>query len=315
MIRVLLATTVLAAGLSGAAFAQDATKPAVADPAKATAGGSMSTAPEQILASSVLGKTVYTGADEEGEAIGEVSDVVINSTAGAEALIVGVGGFLGVGEKNVAIGFDRVTWSDRDGQRILVVSATKEDLQAAPPFERKDIMDGAVATGSEAEGVTTTEAPTNPAVSTDENAEIEQPQLGTTPQMTDPEMPAVDPGTTASNTKPELTMVDPSLLSADKLIGTEVKVADDSKIGEIGDVIMTKDGKVEAYIIDVGGFLGVGQKQVAMSAASVQVMADATGAMMIYSPFTKEQLENHVAYDADAYKANPSGVVLNTPSN
>jgi len=44
-------------------------------------------------------------------------------------------------------------------------------------------------------------------------------------------------------------------------------------------------------------------------------MADANGAMTIYSPFTKAQLENQVAYDEAAYKANPQGVVLSTPAN
>ena len=128
---------------------------------------------------------------------------------------------------------------------------------------------------------------------------------GTTPEMTDPDLPPAD----------EMKLVDPSLISAEKLIGTEVKVADDTKVGEIGDVLLDKNGKVEAYVIDVGGFLGIGQKPVAMSAQSVQVMADAKGTMTIYSPFTKEQMETQAAYDAEAYKANPRGIVLAAPAN
>lgn len=302
MIRTLLATTALAAFLSSSVMAQDAgTK---ADPAR-TAGPTdtqqgareyFSAAPEQVLASSVLGKTVYTGADEQGEAIGDVNDVVINADGDTEALVIGVGGFLGIGEKDVAINFGRVSWSDRDGQRIIVVSATKEELQGAPEFDRSAIMDGIAATAPE-------------------NAQSTQPATGTTPQMTDPDNPQIDPGTTAAAPPPEMKLVDPALISADKLIGTDVKVADDTKVGEIGDVILGKDGKVEAYVIDVGGFLGIGQKPVAMSADSVQVMADASGTMTIYSPFTKGQLEGQAAYDEEAYKANPRGVVLSTPAN
>src|SRR6516225_4354125 len=41
----------------------------------------------------------------------------------------------------------------------------------------------------------------------------------------------------------------------------------DSKIGEISDVLVGKDGKVEAFIISVGGFLGVGEKDVAVPCA------------------------------------------------
>ena len=72
---------------------------------------------------------------------------------------------------------------------------------------------------------------------------------------------------------------------------------------------------IEAYIIDVDGFLGIGEKPVAIAAQSVQVMADAGGTMVIYSPFTKEQLERQVAYDKDAYAANPGNVMLVAPVN
>ncbi len=321
MIRTLLATTAVATFLVSGALAQDAANrsaPATAETPNTQQGpnGYFSAAPEQILASSVLGKTVYTGSDEQGEAIGDVNDVVINADGGAEALVVGVGGFLGLGEKDVAVGFDRVSWSDRDGQRIIVVTATKEELQAAPEFERGAMMDGTAATLPEDESANAGSA--KPPVLADETAQStqpDQPTLGTTPQMTDPDavMP-LDTNTTAS-TDPEMKLVDPASISIDKLIGTDVKVADDAKVGEIGDVIRTTDGKVEAYIIDVGGFLGIGQKPVAMSAESVQVMADADGIMTIYSPFTREQLESQVAYDETAYKANPEGVLLRASAN
>lgn len=319
MIRTLLATTALAAFLTSGALVPGVwaqTAATKADPAKAAStsqasspAGYFSAAPEQVLASSVLGKTVYTGSDEQGEAIGDVNDVVINASGGAEAMVIGVGGFLGIGEKDVAISFDRVSWSDRDGQRIIVVSATKEELQAAPEFDRAALMSGVAAAGPEGGS---TAAP----VITDEAAEATPPTTGTTPQMSDPDLnPPVDPGTTAATSPDEMKLVDPALISADKLIGTEVKVADDTKVGEIGDVLLDKTGKIEAYVIDVGGFLGIGQKPVAMSAESVQVMADASGTMTIYSPFTKAQLETQAAYDEDAYKANPRGIVLATPAN
>ncbi len=327
MIRTLFATTALAAILTTGAMAQQTTGTAdIAAPTgaeKTDSVGYFASAPEQILASSVIGKTVYTGADEEGEAIGDVNDVVINAAGGAEALVIGVGGFLGIGEKDVAVNFDRVSLSDKDGERIIVVSATKEELQAAPQFDRAPIMDGVAATVPEddaaASAKQSTEAvPVAPAKAEPETAETTIPAIGTTPHMTDPDVDPetleVDKGTTAAVPAPELQPVDPSLLSAEKLIGTEVKVADDTEIGTIGDVILSKDGKFEAYVIDVGGFLGVGAKPVAISAQSVQVMADAGGAMTIYSPFTKEQLEKQPAYDKDSYAANSQGIILSSPA-
>jgi len=325
MIRTLLATTALAALLTTGASAQQTTTAAEGNtPAASQASGSVgyfAAAPEQILASSVIGKTVYTGADEEGEAVGDVNDVVINAAGGAEALVIGVGGFLGIGEKDVAVNFDRVSLSDKDGQRIIVISATKEELQAAPQFDRAPIMDGVAATVPEdkasAPAATTLSdmSAAAPAKAEPETAETTIPATGTTPEMTDPEIPADQAATTEAAPSEELQQVDPALLSAEKLVGTPVKVADDTEIGKIGDVILGKDGKLEAYVIDVGGFLGIGAKPVAMSARSVQVMADAGGAMTIYSPFTKEQLEQQPAYDKDSYAANSTGVVLSSPSN
>lgn len=314
MIRNFLATTALGALMASAVFAQDAAAPsAVATPP--VQAGSANAAPQHVLATSVIGKTVYTGSDEEGEAIGDVKDVVLDTNGGAQALVIGVGGFLGVGEKDVAVSFDRVSFSDRDGKQIIVVTATKADLEAAPAFERKAIMDGAVSTAPAADGKTG--APVASPVITDENAETEIPATGTTPEMTDPDAPpppqvAETPSNTAAP-EPELQPVDPSLLSTEKLIGTDVKVADDTKIGKISDVILDKAGKLEAYVVDVGGFLGIGAKPVAMSAKSVQVVADAKGNTSIYSPFTKEQLEKQPAYEAAAYKANPSGMLLVNP--
>ncbi|KQR77665.1 hypothetical protein ASG25_04975 [Rhizobium sp. Leaf384] len=324
MLKTLLASTVLAATLAGTALAQQ-TPAAPAAPAASGATAPAAASGDDMLASNVIGKTVYTGVDEEGEAIGEVKDVVINAAGATEALVIGVGGFLGIGEKDVAVNFDRASWSERDGSKILVVSMTKQDLEKAPAFQRKAVMDGAVTKDTAA----TSGAPAAPAapgdsatppLATPENTEVpldaagadpSVPQTGTTPQMTDPDL-APDAATTAEPAE-ELKPVDAAMLSADKLIGTPVKVADDTKIGEVGDVILGKDGKLEAYIIDVGGFLGIAQKPVAMSAANIQVMADAKGAMTIYSPFTKEQLETQPAYDAAAYKADPASIVLSTP--
>lgn len=324
MNRTLMATTVFVAIFTTNVLAQQATSTDGAvqtDSAKSGSVGYFAASAEQILASSVIGKTVYTGADEEGEAVGDVNDVVINAGGGAEALVVGVGGFLGIGEKDVAVNFDRVSLSQKDGERIIVISATKEELQAAPPFDRAPVMDGAVATLPENDAAKSDKqsAEAEPSASTTaepQTAETIIPETGTTPLMTDPDVdPAtLDKNVTAAVPSGELQPVDPALLSAEKLIGTEVKVADDTQIGTIGDVILSADGKLEAYIIDVGGFLGVGAKPVAMNAKSVQVMADASGKMMIYSPFTKEQLEKQPAYDKESYAANSRGMMLSTPA-
>jgi len=58
------------------------------------------------------------------------------------------------------------------------------------------------------------------------------------------------------------------------LKGVDVLGSDDKKIGDISDILVSKDGKVEAYLISIGGFLGVGAKEVALPPSSLQLTQD-----------------------------------------
>jgi sporulation protein YlmC with PRC-barrel domain len=72
--------------------------------------------------------------DEKDNKIGDVSDLLVGSGGKIDSAMVGVGGFLGVGEKNVAIPFDSLKVVEKDGKRYLQLSTTKEALQSAPGY-------------------------------------------------------------------------------------------------------------------------------------------------------------------------------------
>jgi sporulation protein YlmC with PRC-barrel domain len=55
-------------------------------------------------------------------------------------------------------------------------------------------------------------------------------------------------------------------------IGTDVVGPDNEKIGDVSDVLFEKDGKVIGYVVSVGGFLGIGAKNVALAPSSFQVV-------------------------------------------
>ena len=89
-------------------------------------------APGNFLASDYMEETVYGPADQS---IGEINDLVIDPASGqVTAVVLGVGGFLGMGEKNVAVPFNAVKIAMRDGKSWLSISATKEELKSAPNF-------------------------------------------------------------------------------------------------------------------------------------------------------------------------------------
>jgi sporulation protein YlmC with PRC-barrel domain len=90
-------------------------------------------------------------------------------------------------------------------------------------------------------------------------------------------------------------------IRSEDLVGTTVYGADDAKVGEIGDVALTADSKVDAVIVDVGGFLGIGEKEVAVGMDNLKIMTDKDGKKYLYTDFTKEQLEAQAAYDKGSY--------------
>lgn len=69
-----------------------------------------------------------------GEKIGDVNDLVFDKSGKISTVVVGIGGFLGMGEKNVGMGYETLTYTDKDGQRTIMVPLTKEALLAAPGY-------------------------------------------------------------------------------------------------------------------------------------------------------------------------------------
>src|SRR3954464_1314841 len=92
---------------------------ASASASAASHSGQFMTHPQanQWRASKLVGVNIY-GADHQK--IGDVNDVLVDHTGKAEAVVIGVGGFLGIGEKDVAVPFSAIQWREN-----------RDDLQTA----------------------------------------------------------------------------------------------------------------------------------------------------------------------------------------
>jgi sporulation protein YlmC with PRC-barrel domain len=74
--------------------------------------------------------------DQNNNKIGEVMDVLLDKSGKVTSLILGVGGFLGAGEKDVAVPFDAVKVTNNNNNKwYLVMNATKDELKSAPGFK------------------------------------------------------------------------------------------------------------------------------------------------------------------------------------
>ena len=300
MIRTLLTTTALTALLTAGAFAQDAA-PATTEPS-AAATDSMAPQPFDMsagymsadtddLASHIMGTPVYSGPANDADHIGDVNDLVVDGDGRIRAVIIGVGGFLGMGEKNVAVDFGQLKMVvAEDNTERWVVETTKEALEAAPAFAFVEDDAGAETAAAEnaATDAATADATTAPATDT------AVAPADNTAMATDPAMVPVD--------RTGMTDLDESALTADELIGTRVVGPDDQQIAEVGDLVLTEDGKIDAVLVDFGGFLGIGEKRVAVAFENLEFATDANGNRYVFlNTITREQLEAAPAYDETTY--------------
>ena len=94
----------------------------------------LSSIPANSLTATVWHKqNVYDPGDNK---IGEIMDVLVDREGKISTLIVGVGGFLGMGEKDVAVPFNAVQLTTKDNNKFyLVMNSTKDALKAAKGFK------------------------------------------------------------------------------------------------------------------------------------------------------------------------------------
>lgn len=185
-------TTIVTAALLGSttfaplAMAQTSTQPAPAAPgaaapatpaepaapattampgATSAASGTYLTeqAANQISANDYIGASIYTSTDES---IGSVTNLIMEENGGIVAAVVGVGGFLGMGAKDVAVPMDKITVTrdTQSGDIRLTTTETQETLKAAPEFvtmKEKSAAEGAATPAAPATNGAATTAPKN----------------------------------------------------------------------------------------------------------------------------------------------------------
>jgi sporulation protein YlmC with PRC-barrel domain len=105
---------------------------AFAQPMSAGRGDLMTSVPNSsVTVTDWYKQDVY---DTSKNKIGEISDVLVSPDGQVNALIIGVGGFLGAGEKDVAVNFSAVKQTTKDNKVYLTMNTTKDALKSAPGF-------------------------------------------------------------------------------------------------------------------------------------------------------------------------------------
>ncbi|MGX0978237.1 sporulation protein YlmC with PRC-barrel domain [Roseovarius sp. MBR-51] len=300
----------------------------------------------EIGASDLIGKTVYMQSEDAPDAgivdtiaapsddwenVGEVNDVILSKDGQIESITLDVGGFLGIGGKELSTSMDQlkmVTEEGSEDEYFVVFTGDRAALEEREELDRQSVLDEGgsffAGTNEGASSENNLESDTM-ASDTDANAEVNSgadtaADTGTIAGTGT----AVDTGTNADATTnadagmssgagvdadanaeatanaeaedmPGLTDAERNALTAEDLTGVAIYGADDEHVGEISDIVLTDDGKVEHVIVDVGGFLGMGEKPVAVSFDDINLTRDqdgVTNALQATTSLSAEDLEN-----------------------
>ena len=332
MIRTLLATTALAALLAGGAIAQDAAPaadpaaPATTEaPADAAAPAATEATPVESgameetdvnepwdmsagytvadtdnLGTRLIGQPVYSSAGDDAEEIGNIDDIVFDENGQIKAVVIAVGGFLGIGEKAVAVDFQQLEFTlAADNTERWVLPTTADALTAAPDFVWSD--DEPV----DADEVDADEVDAN-ADAVDAETDAMAPADAAAPAAPAADSAMAPAADAAPMAREGYEPLEVEALTAENLTDATVVGPDGEDIAEVEDLLLTQDGKIDAMLVDFGGFLGIGQKRVAVGMENLEFAANADGDLLVYSDFTREQLEAAPEYDEAAYAADPS---------
>lgn len=304
-VKTLLASTAIALMTAGPILAQATSdQPATANSPEATSGADMgasgtsapvigvlflATEANEIFASDLIGMDVYSsqtdydgsyGGDravpsadtDQWDDIGEVNDIVLSPTGQARGVLVDIGGFLGMGAHTVALDMSQIhLLRDDNNRRFVAVNSSKEELEKAPEYTR----------------------PQTPPVTADNSAMNNTGMMGTT---------AANGAGTGMATRPNFERegfmnADYEDLTAEQLQGATVYGGKDENVGEVGQLLLSPDGRIDRAIVDIGGFLGMGVHQVALDYDEMQVMTNEDNSeVRVYIDQTREQLEARPEY-------------------
>jgi sporulation protein YlmC with PRC-barrel domain len=235
----------------------------------------------------LIGRNIENAA---GETIGEIKSIYINKDGKVDSVMVSVGGFLGVGDREV-----RIAWSDlkiTDNGEKVMVNMTKDQLKAKPEYRYKnDSWRGQVFTDT---------GPWAARPASDQLAQTTRP-----PADRSTDKPGDQPNVAATASTGDFNAA--GEMSGSALIGATVRNDKREAVGKIEDVYVDKSGAIRTVVVSVGGFLGVGSKDVAVKWSDLKFSSD-DKSIVIMTSWTKDSLKAMPDYKYERRQpANKSG--------
>ncbi|ATG45903.1 PRC-barrel domain protein (plasmid) [Phaeobacter piscinae] len=233
--------------------------------------------------------TEYAGVQKEWDDIGEINDVVLNRDGTVDSVLVDIGGFLGMGENQVAVDMKSVKFvadsstAEDLSDFFLVMDASTEALKEAPTY------DWTRQVSADVEEMKQETAAAAGEIKDDADA-----------LATDAEQTAENAVDAAKDpfTRDGFVAASMTDLTSEQLTGAPLYDSKDEWIGEVSQINLTSDGKVKSIVADIGGFLGLGEKPVELELSKMDILrADDGDDLRAYVSMSKEELEQLPDYE------------------
>ncbi|SNT35508.1 PRC-barrel domain-containing protein [Tropicimonas sediminicola] len=226
--------------------------------------------------------------------IGQIDDVYLSADRQVATVLIAPGAALSGDQSQIGIDPGQLTFrrAGGDGTPVALYLGDMTSLETAEPFDRE---------GAEAEGQVSASDSEMAAKGAAEPEAMSREETETVEEVAEPneaaEMagsaePDTDPDTVAAPLGTNGPALDTGPLTAEKLDGMRVIGSDGDHVGEISQIILSEDGMVERVIVDVGGFLGIGEKPVALPFEDIELVeGDILDLREVRVRYTEEELE------------------------
>ncbi|WP_026757004.1 PRC-barrel domain-containing protein [Sediminimonas qiaohouensis] len=172
----------------------------------------------------------------------------------------------------------------------------EEDTQSSTTMEQSEEQtDTTAETGQESD--TTAESGQESGTSAESGQES-----STTTESSQESDTTAESGQNSDMQATELSEEERSQLTAEQLMGQSVYDANGNEVGDIGEVLMNGDGESTEVVIEVGGFLGIGEKPVAVALKDLTISRSdgASSALRIETAHTEEDLDSMPEWKGEA---------------
>lgn len=265
---------------------------------------------QTVRASNLIGKSVYVTQAEvnglevdtdaiEWERVGEVSDLIMSPDGEVNAVLLDIGGFLGLGERSVALSVDQVklvSGMNDGGEYYVVFNGTAETLENAPEYDSAAI--GTWAEDSDANAGATDGAAVDPAMTetdttTDEaSSDTQMVATDNDATMTEGDQDNIYAAAPPNVAVDGWSQVQFNELTTEDLTGAVVLDTNMEDIGEVAELYLSEDGQLTGARLDIGGFLGIGEDHVRVDMQSLNIQREGdAGQFRVYVDMTEESLK------------------------